>query len=148
MPYVSERLLLTLWVGALWAIGYLAVPMAFATLGDISVAGDYAGRLFKTVNMLGLGAGSALLISYIVQLKTKVVRNWRLWILVSMLTLTAVFLFYLQPAVAEAKQQAAQTSQFAYLHNISEWTYHLLSLLGLSLVVSQHKLSGNHHGEK
>jgi hypothetical protein len=37
--YTGERLLLTLWVGSLLSIGYLAVPMAFANL-DVTIAGD------------------------------------------------------------------------------------------------------------
>ena len=49
--YTGERLLLTLWIGALWSIGYLAVPMAFANL-DVTIAGDYAGKLFSAVNKI------------------------------------------------------------------------------------------------
>ena len=48
--FAGERLLLTLWVGSLWAIGYLAVPLAFATL-DTQVAAEYAATLFYAVNI-------------------------------------------------------------------------------------------------
>jgi hypothetical protein len=44
---LGERLLLTLWVGSLFAIGYIAVPMAFATLDDVILAGQYIGSRLR-----------------------------------------------------------------------------------------------------
>jgi hypothetical protein len=73
----SERLLLTLWVGSLWAIGYLAVPMAFINLNDVPLAADYAGQLFFAVNVLGIGCGVVLIISKLIQSKAKAMKSWR-----------------------------------------------------------------------
>ena len=77
---LSERLLLTLWVGSLWAIGYLAVQMAFAIIPDISIAGNYAGRLFSAVNMLGLACGVVLLIAKFVSVGMQAMGLWRVWV--------------------------------------------------------------------
>jgi uncharacterized membrane protein YkgB len=147
MNFISERLLLTLWVGALWAIGYLAVPIAFATLGDVNLAGDYAGRLFHAVNILGIGVCLVLLITKLIQLKTAMFGLWRVWLLLTMLTLTLVFLLYLQPEIAAIKAldwhaDNSLVEQFNSLHKISEYVYHLLSLLGLALVVSKDSAKG------
>ena len=38
--------LLVLWIGGMWAIGYVAAPVLFANLGDKQLAGMLAGRLF------------------------------------------------------------------------------------------------------
>lgn len=141
---LSERLLLTLWVGSLWAIGYIAVPMAFATMGDITIAGNYAGKLFSAVNMLGLACGVVLLIAKFISYKIQIVRFWRVWVLLLMLGLTLLFSYYLQPEIAAIKQLITQGNdadleRFSLFHTISKNTYMLVSLLGLALVVSSDK---------
>jgi uncharacterized protein DUF4149 len=142
--YASEKLLLTLWIGGLWAIGYLAVPMAFASLGDVSLAGEYAGKLFSAINLLGLGCGLVLIIAKLIQYKTNVMQMWRFWTLVLMVIITLVFSFYLQPQIAELKQLDWQENpqlldQFSLLHVISKNLYLIISLLGLTLVLSTDK---------
>lgn len=143
---ISERLLLTLWVGSLWAIGYLAVPMAFATLGDITLAGNYAGKLFSAVNILGLGCGAVLLISSFISHGKQAAKYWRFWVLLLMVVLTLVFSCYLQPEIAEIKQLTSQDDaileRFALFHVISKNLYLIVSLLGLALVISSDKAEG------
>ena len=140
----SERLLLTLWVGSLCAIGYVAVPIAFATLGDVALAGDYAGKLFSTVNLLGLGCGIALLLSKFISSGKQVFTLWRFWVLILMLTLTLVFSVYLQPEMASIKplisQDGALIERFGDLHIIRKNLYLFITLLGLALVVSTDKV--------
>lgn len=142
--YTGERLLLTLWVGSLWAIGYLAVPMAFVTL-QTSIAGDYAGKLFHAVNLLGLACAVVLLLSRVFVLGVKqLYRHWRSWVLLTMLVLTALFLFYLQPEMQQIKEFAWQTDplltqRFDLFHKLSENVYLGLSLLGLLLVLTSDK---------
>ena len=142
----SERLLLTLWVGSLLAIAYLAVPMAFATLGDVTLAGNYAGKLFSAVNLLGLGCGLVLLLAKFITYGKQAVKFWRFWVLLAMMILTLVFSYYLQPEIAEIKQGISQgndvlTSRFELFHKISTNLFIILTLLGLSLVVSTDKVA-------
>jgi len=143
---LGERLLLTLWVGSLLAIGYIAVPLAFANLGDVILAGNYAGHLFSAVNMLGLGCGTILVISKIVIYGKQVVDFWRFWVIFIMLLLTLVFNFYLQPEIELVKQiihlgDISVVDRFDLLHSLSKDLYIVLSLLGLTLVVSSDKPS-------
>lgn len=141
---LGERLLLTLWVGSLLAIGYIAVPMAFVNLGDVILAGNYAGHLFSAVNILGLGCGAVLLITKIINYGKQVRHLWRFWVVFLMVLLTLVFNFYLQPEIALAKNvmhlgDNSVVERFDLLHSISKNLYIVLSLLGLSLVVSTDK---------
>lgn len=141
---VAERLLLTLWVGSLWAVGYLAVPMAFATLGDVTLAGNYAGKLFAIVNILGIGCGTVLLMSSFVCHGKLVTKYWRFWVLLLMVVLSLVFSRYLLVEIAEIKPLISQEddailNRFALFHTISKNLYLVLSLLGLALVVSSDK---------
>ncbi|HEY9151095.1 MAG TPA: DUF4149 domain-containing protein, partial [Gammaproteobacteria bacterium] len=55
---VGERILLTLWVGGLWAIGFIAAPILFAVLEDRTLAGTLAGEMFRALAWLGLVCGS------------------------------------------------------------------------------------------
>jgi hypothetical protein len=139
----SERLLLTLWVGSLCAIGYLAVPMAFATIGDVTLAGNYAGKLFSAVNYLGLAAGSVLVISKFLSQGKQAIKLWRFWVLTMMLLLTILFVCYLQPEIAIVKEQMHHdgnlVERFGFLHSLSKNIYLFISLLGLALVVSSDK---------
>jgi len=144
---ISERLLLTLWVGSLLAIGYIAVPMAFATLGDITLAGQFASKLFLAVNILGLGCGVVLLVSKFIVQGKHAVSLWRFWIVLLMVLLTLVLLTYLQPEItriAEMSQLSLQDDailkRFNLFHLISSNVYIVLSLLGVALVVSTDKV--------
>ena len=38
-----ERILLTLWVGSLWVVGFVVAPVLFAELDDRALAGSTAG---------------------------------------------------------------------------------------------------------
>ena len=60
---VGERILLTLWVGGLWAIGYIAAPTLFAMLDDRKLAGALAGQMFHIISYIGLVCGTLLFIS-------------------------------------------------------------------------------------
>lgn len=137
----GERLLLTLWVGSLLSIGYLAVPVAFTTLGDITLAGNYAGKLFSAVNLLGMGCAIVLLLSKLITKTKKALNLWRFWVILVMLILTLVFYFYLQPQMAHIKTLAWQSDEvlsakFALFHSISRNLYLILTVLGLALVVT------------
>lgn len=144
--YTGERLLLTLWVGSLWAIGYLAVPLAFANL-DTSIAGDYAGKLFFAVNALGIGAALILLISRLFIFGFKRFHlYWRSWMLLLMFAMSLVFIAYLQPEMHAIKQldwqaDSVLAERFASLHKLSQNLYLLLSLFGLMMVLSTDKRS-------
>ncbi len=138
-----ERVLLTFWVGGLWVTGYLVVPTLFAMLDDRHTAGLLAGRIFQTMNYVGLGVGTYLLISVLMsageQKFNLMLREWRVWTLVTMLLLIAIAAFILQPMMQELKAQgiaegSAQASQFGRLHGVSSILFLVNSVLGLLLV--------------
>jgi hypothetical protein len=138
-----ERVLLTLWIGGLWIVGYLVVPTLFAMLEDRQTAGSIAGHLFQTMNYVGLGVGTILLISVLRSSAGPIFRQWRLhwrvWVLMTMLLVIAVASFIIQPAMQELKAQgivegSGQAIQFGRLHGVSSILFLINSLLGLLLV--------------
>lgn len=138
MSFVTtgERILLTLWVGSLWSIGYIAAPTLFAMLDDRRLAGDLAGQMFHIVNYLGLTCGAVLVIGL---LWHRLVR-WQLWVLILMLVIVGCSEFLLQPVMQQLKDSglvegSQQAREFGRLHGVAATLYLINSLLGLVLVV-------------
>lgn len=137
------RILLTLWIGALWAIGYLAAPMLFATLGDRQLAGLVAGKIFAVVAWIGLVAGAYLIIFQIARYRGQFFKRAAFWLVLVMAGMAAVQLFGIQPLMAQLKLEALPREvmesvlrdRFATWHGISSVLYLMQSLLGLGLIV-------------
>ena len=135
-----ETLLSTLWVGMLWAIGYLAVPVLFYTLDDRILAGMLAGKMFTLVSYIGLACG-ALLLMLTLKAAPSIWSMRRRWLIVMMLGLVITGEFVLQPMMAELKvgglvAGSEQAASFARLHGIASILYLINSLAGAALVVS------------
>jgi hypothetical protein len=137
--HATERVLLTTWVGGLWAIGYLAAPVLFKVLEDRRMAGELAGHMFKIVAIVGLVCGTCLLIAALQRHGAAWLRSWRVWTLAAMIILVAIGLFVLQPMIQEVKAQglvegSEQARRFGMLHGLSSILYLLTSVGGLALV--------------
>jgi len=132
----GDRILLTLWVGSLWAIGYIAAPTLFATLEDRALAGTLAGAMFEIVAYIGMVCAALLLLSN--QLRNPGRRlNWRAVVLSVMFLLVLAGQFVVAPMVAEMRLAGTSASPaFARLHGVAATAYLITSLLGLALVVS------------
>ncbi len=146
MRKFSEALYLvaiTLWVGGLWAIGYLAAPILFSSLGDRQLAGMIAGKLFGLIGWVGLGCAGYLLIFLLARLGGRFFRSPVFWLVLLMLLMTVASQFGIQPLMAQLKADALPREvmesvlrdRFATWHGISSILYLLQSLLGLWLVV-------------
>jgi len=132
----GERILLTLWVGGLWAIGYMVAPALFATLDERALAGSLAGVMFSLIARVGLVCGGLLLLFN--QLRSGGRRgNWRALVLLLMLSLIAAGEFVLAPMIAGLREQGlVDSTQFARLHGLAAIAYLVTSLLGLLLVIA------------
>lgn len=145
----TERSLLALWVGGLWVSGYVVAPSLFAALDDRQLAGQLAGQVFRLVSYIGLVAGSLLLLSVLLRATAYWAREWRVWVLVSMLILVAVGAFVIQPMMVELKIDgivpgSEQAVTFRQMHGISSILFLITSLLGLSLVAVGLRKGSNH----
>ena len=130
----ARLLVVTLWAGSLWTVGYLVAPTLFGTLADRALAGTIAGSMFRVEAWLSLACAAALL----VMLSTaKDVTGQRrkilLGIVVAMVVCTLVSHFALQPVMA-AMKEAGDKSTFGMLHGVSMVIYLVQSLLAVVLV--------------
>ena len=146
MRKLSEALyfiLIALWVGGMWAIGYMAAPVLFASLGDRQLAGMVAGKLFALIGWVGLGGAAYLLVFLISRWGGQVFRRGVFWLVILMALLTAASQFGIQPLMAQLKADALPREvmesvlrdRFATWHGVSSILYLVLSLLGLWVVV-------------
>ncbi len=137
MYQTSERIFLTLWIGSMWAVGYIVAPVLFKLL-DKSQAGQVAGELFTVVSYIGIVAAVFLLLASF-NAHGLALRRWQNGVLLLMLLLIVVGEFVLQPMMAELKLQGLQgeaATRFGRLHGIASVLYLINSLAGLALVVA------------
>ena len=134
--------LLVLWIGGMWAIGYVAAPVLFASLEDKQLAGNLAGRLFELGAWIGLAAASYLLLYRLIRDGGSALKTLFFWVVALMLVLTAASHFGIVPIMQSLKDQAMPLAvmqsvfadRFARWHGVSSIVYLIQSALGLLLV--------------
>lgn len=134
--------MLVLWIGGMWAIGYVAAPVLFSSLTDKQLAGMLAGNLFELMAWIGIAAGAYLLIYRIVVEGGAALKTLFFWVVVLMVLLTLAGHFGVQPIMQSLKNQAMPhavmqsvfADRFARWHGISSILYLIQSALGLLLV--------------
>ncbi len=146
MRKLSEALYLfaiTLWVGGLWAIGYMVAPLLFASLDDRQLAGLLAGKLFALIGWVGLACSAWLLFFLFSRSGLRAGKSALFWIVVAMALMTAASQFGIQPLMVQLKADALPREvmesvlrdRFAAWHGVSSILYMVQSLLGLWLVL-------------
>ncbi len=144
----ARTLLVTLWAGSLWTVGYLAAPVLFATLPDRTLAGSIAGSLFRAEAWLSLVCGILLLVIFRADTHLPSRRTCTR-IVIGMLLCVLIGYFALQPFMAEIRAAAANNggvmdeilrARFGLLHGIASGIYFLQSLLAVALVVKTTQL--------
>lgn len=134
--------LLVLWIGGMWAIGYLAAPVLFAALDDKQLAGNLAGRLFDWMAWIGIAAAAYLIVYRVARDGGAALKTLFFWIVAAMLGLILVAQFGVQPilqslkdqAMPQAVMQSVFADRFRHWHGVSSILYLIQSALGLVLV--------------
>jgi hypothetical protein len=133
---------LVLWIGGMWAVGYLAAPVLFASLDDKQLAGMLAGKLFGLIAWIGITAASYLLIYRLARDGVAALKTVFFWAVVTMLVLTLAGHFGIQPilqglkdqAMPHAVMQSVFADRFKRWHGVSSILYLIQSALGFLLV--------------
>lgn len=145
LPDLLAAWALVLWVGGLWAVGYLAAPTLFYSLDDRMLAGMLAGKMFGYIAWVGLVCGAWLLIFRLGRLGGAALKQGFFWIVLAMLLLSLAQQFGIQPILQQLKDQAMPKDvmeslfrdRFAAWHGVSSAVYLIQSLLGLAAVAKQ-----------
>lgn len=130
----GEQIVVTIWVGSLWTVGYLVAPTLFAVLDDGSVAGDIAGQLFRIEALLSIACAALLLVMHWIQPPRRF--DGRVLLILGIVGLMSVNEWVLRPIMAATRDAAGDpTEHFALFHAVSAIIYLIASVLGLGLVV-------------
>ena len=138
-----ELLLATVWIGGLWGIGFLAVPVLFQAQPDKILAGMLAGKMFSSMAYVGMFSAGLLLLHSISQFGLAAFKQKASIITVTMLILTLIMQFGIQPIMTDLKTLAlpaevmhsTYADRFKMLHGISSTLYLMQSLLGALLIL-------------
>lgn len=131
----GERLIQTVWVGALWTVGYVVAPALFVHL-EARDAGRVAGELFSVVAILGMVCGTLLLLARIGP-GPDPRRRSRTRLVMLMMTLIAAGEWVVRPVMEAARlPDGAPGPDFGLWHGLASLLYLLASLGGIWLVVA------------
>lgn len=134
-------LALTLWVGALWSIGYISAPVLFNSLADHALAGTVAGKQFAIVAWLGMGCAVYLLVFLLAKDGLVALKAAGFWLVFLMLLLTLAGHFGIGPMLDKLRLQAMPREvmqsvvrdRFVTWHGIASVLYLIQSVLGVVL---------------
>ncbi|MDO8310765.1 MAG: DUF4149 domain-containing protein [Sideroxyarcus sp.] len=143
LPHHLAALAVTAWVGCLWAVGYLAVPILFYTQPDKQLAGMLSGQMFVALGYVGIVCGIYLLLHRLILSGKVAVREPLFLVIAAMLVISLAIQFGIQPMMADLKTQAlplnvmqsAYADRFNMWHGVSSILYLIESLLGAVLVI-------------
>jgi uncharacterized membrane protein SirB2 len=134
---------ITLWVGALWAVGGIAAPTLFYQLADKMQAGNLAGQMFVLVAYISMACGIYLIVHRLNKFGTQALKQSFFWAAFFMLLLAIAGHFGIAPVIAQLKAQAMPSDvmnsvfadRFETWHGVASAAYAIESLLGLVLVL-------------
>jgi hypothetical protein len=139
-----QSIMVTLWVGGLWAVGYLVAPTLFRVLPERALAGMVAGRLFTLMAWVGIGCAAYLIVYRLARHGARALRQPVFWVTLVMLAFVAVGEFGVQPILASLKGQSGTREvmesvlrdRFAAWHGVASVLYLIVSALGLVLALA------------
>lgn len=134
---------ITAWVGGLWGIGFLAVPVLFTAQSDKMLAGMLAGKMFTLIAYVGMACAAYLLAWFGAGAGRGALRDPLFLIVAAMLLLVLIGQFGLQPRMEALKALAhprdvmdsIYASRFDTLHHVASTLYVCKALLGAVLVL-------------
>lgn len=146
-------LAVTVWVGGLWGVGYVAVPVLFQAQPDRMLAGMLAGNMFTLLAWIGIACACLLLAQQLHASGSAAIRQTVFRAVAVMLLLTLVSQFGLQPVMTDLKAQAFPddvmhstfAGQFRMLHGVASVLYLVQSLLGIVLVLKINRACPSSH---
>ena len=135
MNLATVRLLVvTLWAGSLWTIGYMVAPTLFGTLNDRVLAGVIAGSMFTTGAWVSMACAVVTLGLLAISTDVTDQRRKTLYIIVGCMLLCLLLShFGLRPVMAGLKE-AGDKAGFGMLHGVSMVLYLVQAVLAVFLV--------------
>ena len=132
---VARRVVLSLWAGSLWTVGYLATPTLFAVLDDRRLAGEIAGRMFYAETWLSLICAALILLpEFIGDLGRAIFRLDNILVIVCVVLLVGAE-WGVRPLMDASRLADGGTGpDFAMWHGVAAGMYLCASIVALVLL--------------
>jgi len=138
-----QSIAVTLWVGGMWAGGFIVAPLLFSRLGDRALAGLMAGTLFTLIACIGIACAVYLLAYRAAHFRLACLGQGFFWVAAVMLALTLAGEFGVRMIMEGLRAQALPKEvmesvlrdRFMTWHGVATALYVIQSLLGVVLVV-------------
>ena len=135
MMIFLKRLVLTVWLGTIWCVGYLAAPVLFENLDDPALAGLLAGKMFAAVGWISLVAGPTMAALTIYTSTRSKRRSLKLFCIAGVMACMTAVHWWLRPMMDAARlPDGSPGEDFLLIHGVSAVAYLVASLLGLVLL--------------
>ncbi len=133
---VLQEFFAALWIGGMWVVGYLVVPLLFRFLPDRQQAGLLAGHMLEAVALMSLIISPMLLL---MAYWSKRLAKLDAMLIITIGGLSLIGLVFVNPILVELKVSVApqyvldsqNADKFRMWHAISSSLYLSQSLLGL-----------------
>lgn len=130
-------LVVSMWAGALAAVGFLVAPKLFALLPERTLAGSIAGSLFVDLAWVNF-AFCLVLTGCFLFLRPGLFH----WVLLAAIALcTALNHFWIRAVIADLRTSATMDTSFAFWHGLSSILYVLtfifVAVLSLKLILHE-----------
>src|SRR5690606_21350794 len=136
-------ILIALWAGALWTVGFVVAPALFQLLPERALAGSVAGYLFQSVHWIAVVAGGYALLFALLRHGRQTFSLGVVWLVLVMLAIVAIGALGIQSIIADLRSGIAidpvLRERFAMWHGVSSALYALSSVLAVVLVVKARK---------
>lgn len=140
-------LVMALWVGSLWTMGYLVAPTLFMTLADRVLAGTIAGKMFRIEAWFSVVMALLTFALIAGSLAASRARTVLFRLVGLMLVCTLLGYFGLQPMMAALREAAPggvfsedARMQFGILHGVASGLYLIQSVLGIALILKNDRV--------
>jgi Domain of unknown function (DUF4149) len=138
-----QSIAVTLWVGGMWAVGFIVAPLLFSRLPERVLAGLVAVKLFSVIAWIGIACAIYLLIFRIARSGAACLKQGFFWVTLAMLVLVLAGEFGVQTVMESLRAQALPKEimesvlrdRFLTWHGVASVLYVIQSLLGLVLVI-------------
>ncbi len=131
----SRRVVLSLWAGSLWTVGYLAAPTLFAVLDDRHLAGELAGRMFYAETWLSLICAGFLLVPYRASGSFRPLATVDNLLVLTSVSLLVLSEWLIRPLMVASRLPGVGPGQdFAMWHGVAATLYLFASIIALAAV--------------
>jgi hypothetical protein len=138
-----QSIAVAMWVGGMWAVGFVVAPLLFSRLPERVLAGLVAGKLFSYLAWIGIACALYLLIFRIARHGAACLKQGFFWVTLVMLALVLAGEFGVQTVMESLRAQALPKEimesvlrdRFMTWHGVASVLYVIQSLLGLVLVI-------------